>query len=309
MKDLLLNQKDNILGSKNSLRSKIIRDTFFTFLVYFLVLEFVLFLATYFVYDSFALALNILIFSFFIGLFVFFIIALSLRKTFKKNILSRIKKFKKTSLEILDGDYSKRLEITRGDELGDLALFANSVLDQLEKRIEVERKYSLIDPLTLSYNRRALILFFSKLTARVRRGDNVSLSFALFDVDNFEKLKKNYGEKVGEEVLKKITIITKKFLRESDNLYRIGLDEFLITFFDLANSNEKKLIARLQNEIKVKLREAFPQIEEDITVSGGFVNSNKFDLTLDETLDLMIDEADKLLAQAKNSGKKQFLFA
>ena len=113
---------------------------------------------------------------------------------------------------------------------------------------------------------------------------------------------------MGDDVLKELTKVTKQVLRKDDTLYRIGGEEFIVLFFKLPKQKEEELIKRIQNEIGYQLRKKFPSLTSKLTISGGFIRSAKYDLSNEENFEVMIQDADKLLYEAKNSGRNKILF-
>lgn len=56
------------------------------------------------------------------------------------------------------------------------------------------------------------------------------LVIAILDIDNFKKINKKYGKKIGDEVLKYIANILRNKIRKSDFLGRYENDEFYMFF-------------------------------------------------------------------------------
>jgi len=101
---------------------------------------------------------------------------------------------------------------------------------------EKKLRYKLyIDELTKLKSRRALIESTEKEAFN---------SLILIDIDNFSNLNQLFGSEVGDEYLiefSKILKETKKYLKKSISLYRIGADEFAITLRE--NCFETQLLA------------------------------------------------------------------
>lgn len=308
MSKVLRKQKDWLIGPHNTLRNKIIKDTFKYFILYFFIFEFLL-MGYYFVTNQpVDTVISVLQSNILAALITFIIIILSFKKTLQRHIHDRFQIIQKDMKIIKKGNFSKRIKLESYDEFDQMVYFTNSLLDEFEKKIEFEKKYSLMDPLTLTYNRRALSLSFSKFSSRIKRGDKISLSLFLFDIDHFKRLNDTYGHKMGDDVLKELTKVTKQVLRKDDTLYRIGGEEFIVLFFKLPKQKEEELIKRIQNEIGYQLRKKFPSLTSKLTISGGFIRSAKYDLSNEENFEVMIQDADKLLYEAKNSGRNKILF-
>ncbi len=308
MKSFIKKNKDELFGCSNSIRNKIIKDSFKFFLIYVIIFISFLSIHYYLKYGSAQLVIDNIISNLLSTILTFIIIMFSFKTTLRKHLFLRFKEIQQDMKKIKKGDFSKRLRIKSFDEIDELAYFTNGVLDEFEKKLDFEKKYSLTDPLTLCYNRRALNLSFIKINSKVNRGEKISFSILLLDLDNFKKVNDSLGHDVGDKVLKNIAIVIRNILRKEDNLYRLGGEEFLINFSKLPKTKEKELIKRLQTQIRYQLKKKIPEVKQEITISGGFIRSKEYDLTKEDSLDKMIKDADKLLYKAKTSGKDKVLF-
>ena len=91
------------------------------------------------------------------------------------------------------------------------------------------------DVLTSAYNRRQLEVLLTQAIRSARRRKKVG-SFILIDVDNFKWINDNFGHDQGDRVLKQISEVLHKTLRDSDVVGRLGGDEFGVI---LTDSNEE----------------------------------------------------------------------
>jgi len=160
-----------------------------------------------------------------------------------------------------------------------------------------ERKKSIIDPLTLLYNRNYLKEIWKKINLE-------KVSIMMLDIDHFKLINDNYGHDVGDIVLgliaKRITYET----RFEDKIIRYGGEEFLI-LLKWPKSNEK--VVQIANRIRESIANEKIRISEDlnisITVSIGLnINPSK-----DKTLKEAIKTADKMLYLAKNKGRNRLV--
>ena len=108
---------------------------------------------------------------------------------------------------------------------------------------------------------------------------------------------------MGDKLLVKVTERIKSCLRKTDNLARIGGDEFIILCDEIANKSDTKLISQKIIELVAK-----PLMIEgyviSISTSIGVATYKKDGSDYEE---LML-AADKALYKAKNSGKNQAYF-
>ncbi|MCP4970706.1 MAG: GGDEF domain-containing protein [Arcobacter sp.] len=170
----------------------------------------------------------------------------------------------------------KKLDIT----LGKLESFANN------------------DTLTNITNRRyGLELIENAILDSKRYNDKISL--IMFDVDNFKKINDTYGHKCGDLVLINLVKITQSTLRKNDIFCRFGGEEFIIC---LPKTNIKTAIT-ISERIKQALNQnIIKPIKGYVEVSGGIVERRQ-----NQNINDIIEEADKLLYNAKNNGRNQFI--
>ncbi len=166
---------------------------------------------------------------------------------------------------------------------------ANGQLEQLNSSL---KKQSYLDALTGSQNRRALEFHFKNMNFANNKGSTM----VVCDLDNLKGINDSLGHSYGDQLLITFVEYIKRSLREGDNIYRIGGDEFVIWMqncsFVLANNRFKSLLAKV------------PDIENQ---SNGLKLSFSYGCAaiLPETpLEDIIAEADQLMYQKKQQHKK-----
>lgn len=167
-------------------------------------------------------------------------------------------------------------------------------ITQHQKDLIKHRYFSITDVLTHTHNR-----FFYKETIegfiREYHVNSIPFSMLLFDIDNFKSVNDTYGHLVGDHVLADISSLVQDHIRESDSLFRIGGEEFVVLF---PNTTLKKSI-----DIAEKLRKLIGEnlntiSNRTITVSMGITEMKKSD-----TEDSMYRRVDELLYISKQNGK------
>lgn len=300
--------KNFFIPDEDSLKSKFLYD--FTF--YYIFFAFFIFVIDIFYHRVYFSGVGeIYLFydilnHFFAALVLLFLLRFILTKIINKHFLKRILVYSSDTKAMIRTESSKRLSISGSDELDRIAFYTNSILERYDNLLELEKKNSLIDPLTSCYNRRALDLNFVSLKEKALRSKE-TISLVLFDIDNFKKVNDIYGHNVGDKVLIELSKIIKGVVRKYDSVYRIGGEEFLILLPNFKKNEITKFIQRLMREITYKLKKNVPQVISPITVSGGFVSSKNFDLSNNNILSEMIVHADILLYDAKSNGKNKIL--
>ncbi len=120
-------------------------------------------------------------------------------------------------------------------------IFQNHVQILFEKH-ELERKLSYMadhDPLTGALNMRSFLERLKKAVERSKRNGE-SFGIVYFDLDGFKDINDTYGHECGDFVLKRVVEELSKIFRISDEIGRMGGDEFAILLYDV---DEKGLIS------------------------------------------------------------------
>ncbi len=176
---------------------------------------------------------------------------------------------------------------------------------QTNKLKETNDKYELLsktDYLTGINNRRNFFYLGEALYEDDNKY-NKNTFVAIFDLDKFKELNDTFGHHLGDKALiaftKKVEIYIDK---ELDIFGRLGGEEFALI---ITSSCKEDIYLKIDNIRKVI--EEIILVEETkvihFTVSIGLVKRE-----INETLDMTLEKADKLLYEAKNSGRNQFLF-
>ncbi len=121
-------------------------------------------------------------------------------------------------------------------------------LDNYLKRKDFESA-AIVDPLTGTYNRRALDSYIEHDIANVCRY-NSSLSAIMFDLDHFKRINDTYGHLAGDAVLRETCELVSRTIRKSDYIARYGGEEFLIVLPYTGLSNAVMTAEKLRNRIE-----------------------------------------------------------
>lgn len=157
------------------------------------------------------------------------------------------------------------------------------------------------DPLTGLYNRRHFFELAEQEVARsIRYGH--SLTCIMFDIDDFKDINDTAGHLFGDKVLQGMVRRCRENIREVDIFARYGGDEFIALLPETDLAHGKELAERLctnfhQQPLKIDGREVA------VTISLG-VASMSGDQHL--MLDILLNNADDALYEAKRRGRNQF---
>lgn len=151
------------------------------------------------------------------------------------------------------------------------------------------------DPLTNIYNRAKFDDEINRWISFSERYGN-SFSLILIDIDDFKGINDNYGHLVGDNVIKKISEIINKSIRDTDIFVRWGGDEFVLLLPNTDILQAKEMAERIRKYICNNSYE----LDIKITCSFGVVNYEKND-----TKQSLLRKVDNLLLNAKAEGKNR----
>lgn len=179
----------------------------------------------------------------------------------------------------------------------DMAIIAIDDVTELEEEKNRIKEFAQKDYLTGLYNRRYLYEIGEIMFQNAVRG-NVNIAVVMIDIDFFKKINDNYGHGAGDFILKAISDIFKENLRKSDIISRYGGEEFCIV---LSIKERKDGINVMEKIREIVERQSFiyEGIKIPVTISIGVLSE------IDETFEECIKIADKLLYEAKESGRNR----
>lgn len=149
-----------------------------------------------------------------------------------------------------------------------------------------------IDPLTGLYKRDFLNAWMKDMEDSER-----AYTAVMIDIDKFKNINDTYGHQVGDMVLSAMGAFLKNNLRYGDISVRYGGEEFVVCLPDTNTQSSYKLIDRLREKWS----------ERKITLDDGREIACTFSAGIAEWPEMqnVINEADKRLYEAKNSGRNR----
>ena len=105
------------------------------------------------------------------------------------------------------------------------------------------------DALTGAYNRRAFNLRLDQL---VSVDDRPSFTLALVDLDYFKDINDEFGHHVGDQVLTAFANRLAETVRDTDEIYRIGGEEFAVVLPHTTTERACRVLRRVQRELRVR---------------------------------------------------------
>ena len=128
------------------------------------------------------------------------------------------------------------------------------------------------------------------------------MALMVMDLDHFKKINDNYGHAVGDNILVEVAGGIRGNLRNRDLLARMGGEEFAVIVPDIAQVDAQALAQRIRKAIEVTGVSANSQSSIHTSLSIGLVCR---ELDQPTSLESLINEADKAMYEAKESGRNR----
>jgi diguanylate cyclase (GGDEF)-like protein len=146
--------------------------------------------------------------------------------------------------------------------------------------------------------------FEQQLELEIKRAERRQAPVALLmiDLDYFKKLNDSYGHHIGDQLLRDISTILMKDMREIDTVSRYGGDEFVIILPETNEEAAHQVAQRLRRSVaKAKFFAGSPDHVEHLSISVGIsVLGQDAQFKKD-----FIETADAALYEAKARGRNQ----
>ncbi|QEY31179.1 GGDEF domain-containing protein [Synechococcus sp. RSCCF101] len=196
-----------------------------------------------------------------------------------------------------------------------LALASLAVGNLLEERARQQRELKRLastDTLTGLPNRRTFMTELRQATRIVRRHPHFSVGVIMLDLDHFKAVNDTYGHAAGDAVLKHVSAVIRRSLRESDtgsrldsmefadSSGRLGGEEFAVLLRSTSLTGVREMGERLRRAL-----ESSPVAIDDgtltVTMSLGGSLIDAADVSGEEAL----MRADRALYAAKDGGRNR----
>ncbi|WP_328188707.1 diguanylate cyclase [Marinobacter sp. OP 3.4] len=174
--------------------------------------------------------------------------------------------------------------------------------DQVREQLERERARALTDILTQLPNREA---WDERLRFEYQRWQRYGrpVTLAMIDIDYFKRVNDSFGHKAGDRVLQLVAKAIQERLRATDFLARYGGEEFVAILPETSPEQAAGMLDEIRRHV-ADMPFHFQGQPVRVTVSAGFSGFRE-----DIEPDLVFDEADKALYQAKTHGRNRVEYA
>lgn len=177
---------------------------------------------------------------------------------------------------------------------------ARELLDILlfQENLDALREAATTDPMTGLLNRRAYNLVIGKLLQHQTGARSDRFALVLCDADRFKQINDTLGHAEGDRVLEEIAATIRKAIREDDQAFRMGGDEFLILLPDAGLEQAQDVARRLG-----RYRFAHSELDHPVTLTIGISAYPDDGVTRDE----LFDAADRRLYDGKTGGRNRIV--
>ena len=158
------------------------------------------------------------------------------------------------------------------------------------------REKLLYDSLTGVYSR---MVYDERIVQELARWNRYQapFSYAILDIDHFKRINDNYGHNAGDKALKIIAQGMLQYARQSDYVFRIGGEEFVLLLTNTAAVDAATMIERLRSGI-AESPIHFKSEPVRLTGSGGITEAR-----VGDSYDSIYERADTALYRAKRAGR------
>ena len=181
------------------------------------------------------------------------------------------------------------------------------LLSRVKKELHIQdmmRELTLLaatDPMTKLYNRRYFTQASNSLYALAQRQVQM-LSVIMLDIDKFKLVNDTYGHQVGDNVIINLAQKIQNLIRQSDMSARFGGEEFVILLVNTSLAGAKTVAEKLRIDVENESLVINSDKTIAYTISLGV---SQVDIQNGQNIENAINDADKALYEAKESGRNK----
>ncbi|HUH61165.1 MAG TPA: diguanylate cyclase [Candidimonas sp.] len=182
-------------------------------------------------------------------------------------------------------------------------------LELSQRALEIERAHKTkaqedarTDYLTGLFNRRHFVELAEHELTRAAHCQE-PLSLLIMDIDHFKVINDTWGHHGGDKVLRRVAHLISNALREGDILGRIGGEEFAAALIGTDKEHALEVAHRIRSTVENTAITLLGNHTVHVTLSIGLTQLGKPGCSLDD----LLQEADKALYRAKDSGRNTIM--
>ncbi|MCR5784206.1 MAG: diguanylate cyclase [Eubacterium sp.] len=209
---------------------------------------------------------NRMIFQFTILFIVLLVIVAFISVKMVKRVLNPIKELTEISSRIAKGELNQEIDYTNHDEIGDLADGIRKISVELNDYIEYIHGQAYLDVMTGVQNKAAYLAEEMRLE-RLIKEKMAAFTVYVFDINGLKRMNDSKGHEYGDMLIKD-AVLNIKTVFGSENVYRIGGDEFIVLTGEESEEEIRRQLARFDERIRL-FNSSNDKYEDDLSVSRG----------------------------------------
>lgn len=196
---------------------------------------------------------------------------------------------------VTKGFHSGASDFVSKSALSDVLLARVNVHIRLTRSLKNLREISLTDDMTGCFNRRNGMNSLREWFSRSRRyGTQFGLIY--FDLNRFKIINDSYGHQAGDLLLRSVVKSVQGLLRESDLLFRMGGDEFMVICPETDQKGTITCAERMQKAVS-----EITIVKEKVSFAFGIAHSSEDYMEMDS----MLHSADVSMYECKKKMKAE----
>lgn len=173
-------------------------------------------------------------------------------------------------------------------------LFIVQLMHTMKHILDIHKQTARTDTLTGIPNRLSFMEYAEMEINKSRRA-NRPISLVFLDIDNFKTVNDTWGHHEGDILLSNVAATLIQVIRQTDFAARLGGDEFAILLWRTGTHSALQVAKKMKDHLlRLAERKQWP-----VTFSLGLITYE----TVPDSVHQMLEEADKLMYQAKKQGK------
>lgn len=190
------------------------------------------------------------------------------------------------------------------DKDGNVENYIGIFSDITEHKIRQEQLHHMAnyDPLTNLPNRHLFLTLAEQILSFSKRNKTKAV-ISFLDLDGFKNINDTHGHDAGDNLLRQVSHRLEKELRQSDAIARIGGDEFVIIFSDIASIKDvhplfERILKALQEPFSVNGK----LMSIGVSIGAAFYPDHG------EEIEILVRHADAAMYRSKENGRNQITY-